>query len=190
MNAAGAYARAVGRAAGVELPIDAVRQHLFRLELAAPLPSRIPMIFDPGGTHWRLDDVADASRGDRIVIGCSRANEPAGENFNCDRSRLTDEMLPVFARRHPGASIGEVVEAWSGLYEMTPDHNGLVGEHPACPGFVVAAGFSGHGLMLAPATGTAVAELITDGACQRFGIAPLAPDRFDRGVYFVDGALV
>jgi FAD-dependent oxidoreductase domain-containing protein 1 len=190
VNAAGAFARAVARAADVELPIHPVRQHLFRVELEAPLPTRIPMIFDPDGTHWRLDDVADGSRRDRIVIGRSRAAEPPGENFECDRSRLDGEMLPAFARRHPHAAVGEVVEAWAGLYEMTPDHNGLVGEHPGCPGFVVAAGFSGHGLMLAPATGRAVAELITDGACRSFDIAPLAPDRFDRGVYFEDGALV
>lgn len=190
VNAAGAFARAVGHAAAVDLPIHPVRQHLFRLELGAPLATRIPMIFDPDGTHWRLDDVADGSRGDRLVIGRSRASEPPGENFACDRTRLDDEMLPVFARRHPDAEIGEVVEAWAGLYEMTPDHNGLVGEHPACPGFVVAAGFSGHGLMLAPATGLAVAELIGNGRSRTFDIGPLAPDRFDRGMYFEDGALV
>lgn len=190
VNAAGAFARAVGHAAGVELPIHPVRQHLFRVALDTPLATRIPMIFDPDGTHWRLDDAADGSGGDRIVIGRSRAGEPPGENFECDLTRLDDEMLPVFARRHPGVSAAGVVEAWAGLYEMTPDHNGLVGEHPGCPGFVVAAGFSGHGLMLAPATGRAVAELVRDGTCRSFPIAPLAPDRFDRGVYFEDGALV
>lgn len=190
VNAAGAFARSVGRGAGVELPIDPVRQHLFRVELAAPLATRIPMIFDPDGTHWRLDDPPDGSRGDRLVLGRSRAHEPAGENFECDRSRLDGEMLPAFRRRHPHVVVGECVEAWAGLYEMTPDHNGLVGEHPGCPGFIVAAGFSGHGLMLAPATGRAVAELVVHGACGSFDIGPLAPDRFDRGVYFQDGALV
>lgn len=190
VNAAGAYAAAVGRAAGIELPIAPVRQHLFRLELEEPLPSRIPMIFDPDGTHWRLDDPRASGDGERLVIGRSKEAEPAGENFELDMERLEGEMLPTLARRYPAARVCGVAEAWTGLYEMTPDRNGIVGEHPALRGFVVAAGFSGHGLMLAPATGLAVAELVADGECRSFPIAPLAPDRFDRGEPFLDGALI
>jgi glycine/D-amino acid oxidase-like deaminating enzyme len=99
-------------------------------------------------------------------------------------------MLPTFMRRHPDMRVASVVSGWAGLYEMTPDHNALLGEHPELPGFVVAAGFSGHGLMMAPATGLAIAELITDGRTTTFDVAPLAVDRFERGEAFVDGALV
>lgn len=190
VNAAGPYARAVGEAAGLRLPVAPVRQHLFRLELRAPLPSRIPMIFDPDGTHWRLDDARVGGVPERLVIGRSRPDEPEGENFACDPRRLDDEMQPALARRYPVARVAGVAEAWAGLYEMTPDHNALLGEHRELPGFVCAAGFSGHGLMLAPATGLAVAELIGGRTRPTFEIAPLAPDRFDRGVYFHDGALI
>jgi FAD-dependent oxidoreductase domain-containing protein 1 len=190
VNAAGAYAAAVGRSAGLTLPIDPVRQHLFRLELAAPLESRIPMIFDPDGTHWRLDDARSAAEPECLLIGRSRGDEPPGENFECDRQRLDGEMLPTFARRHPALAVRSVRDAWAGLYEMTPDHNALLGEHPSLPGFIVAAGFSGHGLMMAPATGRAIAELIADGQSKTFDIRPLAVDRFERGRPFLDGALV
>jgi glycine/D-amino acid oxidase-like deaminating enzyme len=190
VNAAGAYAAAVGRAAGLTLPIDPVRQHLFRLELDAPLESRIPMVFDPDGTHWRLDDPRSGADPECLIVGRSRSSEPPGENFECDRQRLESEMLPTFARRHPRLAIRSVMEGWAGLYEMTPDHNALLGEHPSLPGFVVAAGFSGHGLMMAPATGRAIAELVADGQSKTFDIRPLAPDRFERGQPFRDGALV
>ncbi|CAA9327630.1 MAG: hypothetical protein AVDCRST_MAG89-1978 [uncultured Gemmatimonadetes bacterium] len=190
VNAAGAYAAEVGRAAGVELPVSPVRQHLFRLQLHGPLPSRIPMIFDPDGTHWRLDDPRAPGDPERLVIGRSREDEPAGENFECDHGRLERELLPALARRYPAARVHSVAEAWAGLYEMTPDHNALLGEHPALPGFIVAAGFSGHGLMMAPATGLAVAELAIDGHCSTFAILPLAVDRFERGEPFIDDALV
>jgi glycine/D-amino acid oxidase-like deaminating enzyme len=190
VNAAGAYAAAVGSAAGLSLPITPVRQHLFRLQLHEPLPSRIPMIFDPDGTHWRLDDPRSPGDPERLVIGRSREDEPAGENFECDHGRLERELLPVLARRYPAARVHSVAEAWAGMYEMTPDHNGILGEHPALPGFIVAAGFSGHGLMLAPATGLAVAELAADGRCSTFPIEPLAVDRFDRGELFTDGAWI
>jgi glycine/D-amino acid oxidase-like deaminating enzyme len=190
VNAAGAFAAAVGRAAGVTLPIAPVRQHLFRLALEAPLPSRIPMVFDPDGTHWRLDDALSPGDEERLVIGRSREEEPAGENFVCDHSRLTEEMLPTLARRYPVARVTSVVEGWAGLYEMTPDHNALLGEHPSLRGFVVAAGFSGHGLMMAPATGLAIAELIVYGRCTTFDVDALSVDRFAKGRPFQDGAMV
>jgi Glycine/D-amino acid oxidases (deaminating) len=190
VNAAGAYAASVARDAGVTLPIDPVRQHLFRLELEAPLETRIPMVFDPDGTHWRLDDPRTGGEAECLIIGRSRTDEPVGENFECDRLRLEHEMLPTLARRYPALAVRSVADAWAGLYEMTPDHNALLGEHPALPGFIVAAGFSGHGLMMAPATGRAIAELIADGASTSFDIRPLAPDRFERGEPFIDGALV
>lgn len=190
INAAGAYAAAVGAAAGLTLPVEPVRQHLFRLALAERFPCRLPMLFDPDGTHWRLDDPRTRDDEECLIIGRSRTDEPPGENFECDRQRLEDEMLPTFARRHPQVQIRGMTEGWAGLYEMTPDHNALLGEHPELPGFIVAAGFSGHGLMMAPATGLAIAELIADGASRTFDIAPLAVDRFARGVRFEDGALV
>ena len=190
VNAAGASAAAVGEAAGVPLPIEPVRQQLFRLSLEERFPSRLPMLFDPDGTHWRIDDARTSADEECLIIGRSNAHEPVGENFECDHSRLDTELLPTFLRRHPDMRVKSVVSGWAGLYEMTPDHNALVGEHPDLPGFVVAAGFSGHGLMMAPATGLAVAELIADGRATTFDVTPLAPDRFARGQLFVDGALV
>jgi FAD-dependent oxidoreductase domain-containing protein 1 len=190
VNAAGAYAAAVGAAAGLALPIEPVRQQLFRLALEERFPSRLPMLFDPDGTHWRIDDARTAEEDECLIIGRSRAEEPVGENFECDHARLDGEMLPTFMRRQPDMRVRSVMSGWAGLYEMTPDHNALIGEHPDLPGFVVAAGFSGHGLMMAPATGLAVAELITEGRASSFDVAPLAVDRFARGAPFVDGALV
>jgi sarcosine oxidase subunit beta len=146
------------------------------------------MIFDPDGTHWRLDDARSPGAPDRLVIGRSRPSEPAGENFVCDE-RLLDDLLQTLGPRYPVARVRSLAESWAGLYEMTHDHNGLLGEHPSLGGFIVAAGFSGHGLMLAPAVGLAIAELI-DGASPTFDISPLAVDRFERGELFLDGALI
>ena len=73
---------------------------------------------------------------------------------------------------------------------MTPDHNPVLGEHPALAGLIFASGFSGHGLMMSPATGLVVSELVRFGESRTFDIAPFAVDRFARGAFVRDGATI
>src|SRR5882672_9432536 len=72
----------------------------------------------------------------------------------------------------------------------TPDHNPLLGEHPDRPGLFVAAGFSGHGLMMSPATGKVMSELIRTGRPETVDVTPLAIDRFARNAPFYDAAMI
>lgn len=65
-------------------------------------------------------------------------------------------------------------------YAETPDHNAAIGRINEIDEFYIAAGFSGHGFMLAPVVGEALAELIVDGKTNK----PLDfydPYRFERG---------
>jgi sarcosine oxidase subunit beta len=55
------------------------------------------------------------------------------------------------------------MDGWGGLYEVTPDDNPILGPLPEVEGFFCAGGFSGHGFMLSPATGRAMAQLILHG---------------------------
>ena len=57
------------------------------------------------------------------------------------------------------------------------DHNGIVGFHPQIGNLLLMNGFSGHGLMQAPAVGRALAERIVDG---RYASVDLAPLGFER----------
>ena len=50
-----------------------------------------------------------------------------------------------------------------GDYDVTPDHHPIVGPLDSANGLWLAAGFSGHGFMIAPAVGRMVAEALTDG---------------------------
>ena len=120
----------------------------------------------------------------------TRHDEAPGENFECDRERWTSDFRPPLVARLPALAAAEMVEGWAGLYEMTPDHNPLLGEHPELGGFYLANGFSGHGLMLAPATGAALAELLATGASSRLDISAFDPGRFARGEPFHDDALI
>ena len=74
-----------------------------------------------------------------------------------------------------------MTRGWAGLYEMTPDHNPIIGPAPDVSGFFTIAGFSGHGFQHSPAAGRILADLMT-GRDPEMDITPFAPDRFTRDV--------
>jgi glycine/D-amino acid oxidase-like deaminating enzyme len=190
VNAGGPYAGKVARLAGVEQPVEPVRQHLFRCDLPHCWPYRFPMVIDPGGVHWRHDDPVEDGMPDRIILAYTKLDEPAGENFACDESRWLADFYPDLVRRIPALKHVRLAEGWAGLYEMTPDHNPMLGEHPQLRGFFMANGFSGHGLMMAPATGKVMSELIRTGRAETIDVSPLSIDRFTRGELFWDEAMI
>ncbi|MCY4029697.1 MAG: FAD-binding oxidoreductase, partial [Acidobacteria bacterium] len=190
VNAAGPFAARLAALADLHLPVTPVRQHLFRCALPHRWPHRFPVVVDPGGVHWRHDDPVALGDPDRIIVARTKPDEPPGENFDCDQARWTTGFRPPLVARLPAFEAAELVEGWAGLYEMTPDHNPLLGEHPELAGFYLANGFSGHGLMMAPATGTALAELLMTGASTSVDIGSFDPGRFARGEEFRDDAMI
>ena len=73
-----------------------------------------------------------------------------------------------------------LAHGWKGYYEITPDHNALVGQAPELERFFYATGFSGHGFMQAPAVGEIVRDLILDRE-PFVDVSPLAAERFALG---------
>jgi glycine/D-amino acid oxidase-like deaminating enzyme len=199
INAAGAYAGVVSLAAGVPSPVRPQRQHLFRLALPRMLPYRFPMVIDPDGVHWRHDGRLDYESGaplpadapDTITVARTHVDEPLGPpTLKPDLTRWTSQYLTPLQRRLPLIRDATMQRGWAGLYEMTPDHNPLLGEHPRLRGFVEANGFSGHGLMMAPATGKIVSEIVRLGAPQLLDVSMFDVTRFERGALFHDDALI
>ena len=89
----------------------------------------------------------------KASIAKTKIDEEPGIRFDADTNRFYDEFLPDLVRRVPEFAGLGLVSGWGGLYEMTPDHNGILGGHPTIEGLYFACGFSGHGLMMSPATG-------------------------------------
>jgi glycine/D-amino acid oxidase-like deaminating enzyme len=190
VNAAGPWSGRVARMAGLDVPVGPMRQMLFRATLPTMWPYRFPMVIDPGGVHWRHDDPVDDGEPDRIIVAFTKWDEPMGETFAPAGERWAAEFLPALVRRLPAFQRLSDVEGWAGLYEMTPDHNPVLGEHPAVRGLVFASGFSGHGLMMSPATGKIVSEIVRAGRSTTFDVAVFAPDRFERGALVHDAATI
>jgi sarcosine oxidase, subunit beta len=177
VNAAGPQAGAVAALAGSRLPVVASRRDVFVTDAVAGLPLPTPLVIDAAtGVWWR-------SEGERVLLGRSNPAEAPGEREGVDWAWF-EATLEVALPRFPFLTRARLDRraSWWGWYEVTPDHLPAIGEAPDAPGLWHAAGFSGHGVQHAPATGAAVADGILTGGDAGFDLAPFDPARFARPV--------
>jgi sarcosine oxidase subunit beta len=177
--ACGPLSGAVAGAAGLTLPIVTVRRHKLILPDLPAVPPGAPMTIDEDtGAHWR-----PALHGAwALFTDPTTPPEPPTDAVATDPSFAFQLLEPSGP-----ASLGRVVPFWrdvwergdahwllqAGQYTVTPDHRPLIG--PAGPqGLFVNTGYSGHGIMLGPAGGRLLADLLT-GAAPDDG--PFAVDR-------------
>jgi sarcosine oxidase subunit beta len=93
---------------------------------------------------------------------------------------LTIDFAGRAARRLPVLADLPIQSSWWGWYEMSPDHNAIVGEVAQPRRFLYATGFSGHGFQQSPAVGEHLAEVIA-GREPTLDLSPLSLDRFAGG---------
>ncbi len=178
VNAAGVHARAVGRMAGVEIPVEPHHRQAFVAEPLTELPGTIPLTVDlRSGTYVHVE------RNGSIVLGGGDHGDRRGFDERLDWS-LLPRLIDAVTSRLPALEAARVRRGWAGLREMTPDELAIVGPVPAIEGFFVAAGFSGHGFMHAPAVGRVMTELILDGKASTVDISCLSLERFRTGQLF------
>jgi len=173
VNAAGAWAGQVAALAGARLPVLPSRRDVFVTGPVAGLALPSPLVVDVAtGVWWR-------SEGERLLLGRSNPAEPPGFRTGVDWAWL-DVVLEVALPRFPFlAGVGlDRRASWWGWYEVTPDHLPAIGEAPDAPGLFHAAGFSGHGVQHAPATGHALADRLLTGGDGGFDLTPFDPGRF------------
>jgi sarcosine oxidase, subunit beta len=134
----------------LELPIEPVARHLF---YSAPLPGGLlrPLVIS-AEREFAAKQLAD---GRLLASHLAAAGSPALSSGRWLR-RVCDvigELLPNLR----GTAFPTLV---SGEYDSTPDSQPIVGAVGPDEGLFVAAGFSGHGFMLAPAIGRRLADLV------------------------------
>jgi sarcosine oxidase subunit beta len=176
VNAAGAWAGRVAALAGLELPVAPYRRCVYVTEPFALLPEPMPLTIDVGsGFYMRRE-------GPSVLFGLSNESEPSSERLDVDWEWL-DRVLEAGVARFPVLEQASLSRrrCWAGLYEITPDHLPVLGRHPELANYLDASGFSGHGVMHAPATGLLIAEEILDGRAHSIDIDPLRVARFRTG---------
>ncbi|MGZ8411511.1 MAG: NAD(P)/FAD-dependent oxidoreductase [Gemmatirosa sp.] len=179
VNAAGAWARALARLAGVDLPLRPVRRQIAVTHPVPALDDGFPM------TIWTRDAFHLRVRDGRALLNWPVDTPGAtGDPFDLALHRPWLDVVRDFATaRVPALRDVRLDDAahWTGLYEMSPDKTLILGVDDACPNLVLANGSSGHGVMHAPAIGQLVAELILDGRTGALDARPFRPSRFAEG---------
>jgi len=176
VNAAGAWAAAVAAMVDLELPVEPLRRMLVPSEPFDGFPHTAPMIIDmSNGFHFRPEGLG-------FLLAWNDPEETPGYKTDFEPA-FVEKILTRAADRVP-AFEGLAVNpkrAWAGLYEMTPDHHPILGAAPDVPGFFLANGFSGHGVMHAPASGKILCDLILRGATDLVDASLLGLSRFAEG---------
>lgn len=174
VNAAGAWAGEICHLIGMSAPINPLRrfEHYFESEHR----------FEPLPYIKDLNRLAFRPEGRGFTGGLPDMNEPRGFNFEVDYGYFERVVWPALAYRFPGFERTRECNVMPGLYDQNEfDGNAIIGPRDViCENFLMAAGFSGHGLMHAPGIGRAIGELISEGGYRTIDLRRLGWPRIAR----------
>ncbi len=173
LNAAGAR-DATGLAAqlGIQLPVEPRKRCAFVFECREEIGDT-PQVILPNGVAFRYE-------GQRYLatVAPPPERDPPTTDFDIDYGLFDEIIWPALAERVPAFEAIKVTNAHSCHYDFnTLDENVILGHVPEVENFLVATGFSGHGLMQSPAVGRALSELIQFGEYRTLNLTRLGYER-------------
>lgn len=171
VNACGAWAGLVAEKFGMKLPVSPMRRFEHYFTAGSPVEA-LPYVKDVARMAFR-------SEGRGFSGGLVDGSEQRGFNFEVDHGYFERVVWPAVAGRFPAFEAARCHRTWSGLYEQNElDGNPVIGPWTGgLANLYTVAGFSGHGMMHAPAAGRAVAELILHGGYRTLDLARLGFQR-------------
>ncbi len=173
INCAGPWAFRVARILGYKTPAHPVRRQVCIFDGRDVDLTAYGMIVDTSGVYFH----PEAMNG---LAGFANHDEPAGINFEYDGERFFEERIwPALYERSTAFERLKHVTGWAGLYEVSPDECGIMGE--VQDRVFEAHSFSGHGVMHSYAAGLALAEEIIFGRSKTVDISQLSGKRFEAG---------
>lgn len=170
--AAGAWSRQVGDMVGVDLPVEPYRRQVVTTPPLDWVPRDLPLTIEFASSLYFHGESGG------LLMGMGEASEPPGFNETLDPGwveRISERAVARIPRLGDAGFAG----GWAGLYEVTPDHNALIGIADGPARFVYATGFSGHGFLQGPAVGEIVRDLVLERA-PFVDVGPLSVERFER----------
>jgi len=165
---------------GAALPVKAERHTVLALEGPEPYTFAMPVFKDlgsPGMLYCRSYGgsqmlVSEGTVGETLAV-------PDNEQGDIPLDYIADIGVQV-AERFPSFETAGMASSWTGVYDVTPDWNPVLGRLPGIGGLVVGFGFSGHGFKLSPAVGKVLAQEAL-GLATDVSLAPYSIERFATG---------
>ena len=156
INCAGVWSPQISSMVGLDLPVTPYKRELVITEALgdsfADLPANMPMTIDYSTSlYWHRE-------GKGLLMGFSDKTIEAGFDLKRDPQFL-EKLGAISMVRAPRLMDLGIGKGWAGLYEVTPDHNAILGEFKKVSRFFYATGFSGHGFLQGPAIGEILRDL-------------------------------
>ena len=173
VNAAGAWAGEVANMMGMHLPVEPLRRFEHYFTAGSPI-ERLPYVKDTARLAFR-------SEGRGFSGGVVDGHAGRGFAFDVDHDYFERVVWPAVAHRFPPLEAARCHRTWAGLYEQCElDGNPIIGAwNTRLTNLYTVAGFSGHGMMHAPAAGRAIAELIAYGRFESLDLSRLGYERVE-----------
>ncbi|HEY6135604.1 MAG TPA: FAD-dependent oxidoreductase [Rubrivivax sp.] len=180
VSAQNIWAGELERWTGIPMPLRPERHRV--LALAGPAPYRYTMpVYKDLGSHGML--YCRSYGGSQMLVSEGIAGETLAAPDNEPGDIPLDAVAEIgaqVAERFPGWEEAGLASSWTGVYDVTPDWNPVLGRVPGLQGLIVAFGFSGHGFKLSPAVGRVLAQEAL-GLATDVPLAPYALERFRAG---------
>ncbi|MCZ4316996.1 FAD-binding oxidoreductase [Comamonadaceae bacterium G21597-S1] len=180
VSAQNIWATELERWTGITTPVKPERHSVLALEGPEAYTYQMPVYKDlgsPGMLYCR------SYGGRQMLVSEGTVGETLAEPDNEQGDIPMDYVAEVGAQtaeRFPSYETAGLASSWTGVYDVTPDWNPVLGRVPEVPGLVVGFGFSGHGFKLSPAVGRVLAQEAL-GLPTDVSLAPYALERFRTG---------
>ena len=170
-NCAGAWAAALARLAGDDIPCGVKASMMIVTE-------RVPRFVDPTvSATSRALSFKQTDAGTVVIGGGLQGRADPAQERSVVNFRNLAKGAQTAAALFPCVADARIIRTWSGIEARTPDEVPVIGESPAFPGLIHSFGYSGHGFQLSPAAGAAVAQLMARGETN-MPVGELGPRRF------------
>ena len=165
---------------GIHVPLTPERHKVIALEGPEAYTYGMPVYKDlgsPGMLYCR------SYGGRQMLVSEGTTGEYLSEPNNAQGEISMDDVVHLgeqVSDRFPSFAEAGLASSWTGVYDVTPDWNPVLGNVPDVSGLVVGFGFSGHGFKLSPAVGRVLAQQAL-GLPTDVSLLPYALERFRTG---------
>ncbi len=184
VNATGPWCNDLLAPLGISLPIARWQRQIFVTSPHPQIPNDRPMYIDLPGRFYFRQELSGGFILGLVEDDPAQASELANPETDWE---FKTRAVAAAVHRVPKLAETSIANAWSGVVTFTPDQLPVLGPVKEAVGLYLANGMSGYGVMISPAVGSVLAEMIVRGESKSLDVSGLRYDRF-HAKDFVKGA--